>query len=48
VHGPASRLPFKKALALAPRLKKAASAIEQTFIASETGTAAPARVVTRR
>ena len=31
VHGPSGRLPLARAIALAPALKKAASAIEQTF-----------------
>ncbi|HWK00499.1 MAG TPA: IclR family transcriptional regulator [Xanthobacteraceae bacterium] len=48
VHGPASRLPFKTALALAPRLKKAASAIEQTFINSEPRPAATSARAARR
>lgn len=33
VHGPVNRLPFSRALALVPSLRKAASAIEQTFLA---------------
>lgn len=32
VHGPISRLPFSRALAVVPALKKAASAIEKTFL----------------
>ena len=31
VHGPVNRLPFSRALALVPALKKAAGAIERTF-----------------
>jgi DNA-binding IclR family transcriptional regulator len=33
VHGPVNRLPFSRAMALVPALKKAASAIEKTFLA---------------
>jgi len=32
VHGPVNRLPFSRAVALVPALKKAASAIERTFL----------------
>lgn len=34
VHGPVNRLPFSRAMALVPALKKAARAIEQTFLSS--------------
>ena len=34
VHGPTARLPLKRALALTPALRRAASEIEQTFLAS--------------
>lgn len=34
VHGPVNRLPFSRAVALVPALKKAARAIEQTFLSS--------------
>lgn len=34
VHGPVNRLPFSRAVGLVPALKKAARAIEQTFVSS--------------
>jgi DNA-binding IclR family transcriptional regulator len=43
VHGPVNRLPFSRALAVVPALKKAASAIERTFAAAPVSKAASAK-----
>jgi len=43
VHGPVGRLPFSRALALVPALKKAASAIEKTFLAPASAQVSPAK-----
>jgi DNA-binding IclR family transcriptional regulator len=43
VHGPVNRLPFSRALALVPALKKAASAIEKTFLSPAAAQVSPAK-----
>lgn len=43
VHGPVNRLPFSRALAVVPALKKAASAIERTFLSTPVSQASPAK-----